>query len=532
MSIRRVALAVLISGLGACSTETAYRNVKPAASVSLAQGEVIGIPSPYDGQITVYRGLPYAAPPVGDLRWQPPQAAADWDGVRVADTFADSCYQPRHWDYFVWRREDFPVSEDCLYLNAWTPKNAQELPIMVWFHGGTHLSGQGHSLIFDGTSLAQRGVLVITVNYRLGPFGFLAHPWLSRAAKSGTSGNYGLMDKIAALAWIKDNARSLGGDPNNVTVFGQSAGSQSICSLMTSSYGKGLFHKAIGQSASCVNPMSTADASGQERGVMLVEELGVDSIQKLKSAEPDALITAMIASDWASESRIVIDGDVLNEWPRETFADQRQAKIPLMIGFLADEDEQLFPFNESLTGQELDKFLSYVAGDLAGELKAEYNTENLTPGQLQHAVSTDIYMAFGMQRWAEYHTLSGQPTYLYFMDYVPPAFHLYMPEQPYLELEGGSRSGGAYHSGDLALVFGSLDKVGYDWSDEDQVVSEQMVTYWTNFAKTGNPNLPGEDVWTTFDRERLSTRVINSEPATVDGVRKRILEILASRQPL
>ena len=149
-----------------------------------------------------------------------------------------------------------------------------------------------------------------------------------------------------------------------------------------------------------------------------------------------------------------------------------------------------------------------------------------------HAVSTDIFMAFGMQRWAEYHALTGLSTYLYFMDHVPPAFHLYMPEQPYLALEGGSRSGGAYHSGDLALVFGSLDKVGYDWADEDRFVSEQMVTHWTNFAKTGNPNRSGEDAWTPFDRERLSTRVINSEPATVVGVRKRILEILASRQPL
>lgn len=532
MSIKRVVFAVFISGLAACSTETSDPDLKPAASVSLIQGEVMGIPSPYDDDITVYRGLPYAAAPIGDLRWQPPQSAASWEGIRIADTFANSCYQPRHWDYFVWRREDFPVSEDCLYLNAWRAENAHEIPVMVWFHGGTHLSGQGHSLIFDGTSLAQRGVLVITVNYRLGPFGFLAHPLLSDAAKSGTSGNYGLMDKIAALAWVRDNVRSLGGDPDNVTVFGQSAGSQSICSLMTSPDAKGLFHKAIGQSASCVTPVSTEDANGHKRGIALVKELGVDSLQALRSAEPDALISAMIASDWASESRIVIDGDVLGEWPSQTYAEGRQAKIPLMLGFLADEDEQLFPINDSLTGQGLDDFLQYVAGDLSEELKGEYDAENLTPGQLQHAVSTDIFMAFGMQRWAEYHARAGQSTYLYFMDHVPPAFHLYMPEHPYLVLEGGSRSGGAYHSGDLALVFGSLDKVGYDWTDEDEVVSEQMVMHWTNFAKTGKPNQPGEDAWTPFDRERLSTRVINSEPATVGGVRKRILEILASRQPL
>ena len=532
MSIKRVVVAVFISGLAACSTETPDRDLTVGASLSLAQGEAIGIPSPFDDEIMVYRGLPYASAPIGDLRWQPPQPATGWDGVRVADTFADSCFQLRHASNFVWRREGFPVSEDCLYLNVWVPDNAEALPVMVWFHGGAHTSGQGHSLIFDGTSLAQQGVVVVTVNYRLGPFGFLAHPWLSEAAESGASGNYGLMDKIAALRWVRDNVLAMGGDPNNVTIFGQSAGSQSVCSLMVSPSAQGLFHKAIGQSAACVNPLSVEDANGHLRGSELVESLGADSLEALQAADPDALLSAMVDSGWEAGSRIVIDGDVLGEWPSQTYAEGRQAKIPLMLGFLANEGEQLFPIDVSVTQAGLDGFLNYVAGDMAEELKGEYDTESLTPGQLQHAVSTDIFMAFGMQRWAEYHALAGQSTYLYFMDYVPPAFHLYMPEQPYLALEGGSRSGGAYHSGDLALVFGSLDKVGYDWTDEDEVVSEQMVTHWTNFAKTGNPNRSGEDAWIPFDRERLSTRVINSEPATVGGVRKRILEILASRQPL
>ena len=184
MSIKPVVVAVFILGLAACSNETPDHDGKERASVSLAQGEVMGIPSPYDDDITVYRGLPYAAGPIGELRWQPPQAAAGWDGVRVADTFADSCFQLRHTSNFVWRREGFPVSEDCLYLNVWAPDNAEDLPIMVWFHGGAHTSGQGHSLIFDGTTLAQQGVVVVTVNYRLGPFGFLAHPWLSEASES------------------------------------------------------------------------------------------------------------------------------------------------------------------------------------------------------------------------------------------------------------------------------------------------------------------------------------------------------------
>jgi para-nitrobenzyl esterase len=281
-----------------------------------------------------------------------------------------------------------------------------------------------------------------------------------------------------------------------------------------------------------VNPLSIEDANGHLRGAALVDSLGTDSLEALRAAEPDALLSAMVNSGWEAGSRIVVDGDVLPEWPSLSYAEGRQAKIPLMLGFLANEGEQLFPVDESVTEAGLDGFLSYVAGDLAEALKAEYDTERLTPGQLQHAVSTDIFMAFGMQRWAEYHALADQSTFLYFMDHVPPAFHLYMPEQPYLELEDGARSGGAYHSGDLALVFGSLDKVGYEWTDEDKVVSKQMVTYWTNFAKTGNPNPRGEDAWAPFNAQSLSTRVINADPSTVAGVRKRILEILASRQPL
>jgi para-nitrobenzyl esterase len=180
----------------------------------------------------------------------------------------------------------------------------------------------------------------------------------------------------------------------------------------------------------------------------------------------------------------------------------------------------------------LDTFLTFIAGNAADELKAQYSAENMTPGQLRHAISTDIYMAFGMQRWAEYHSLADQATYFYFMDHAPPAFHLYMPEQPYLELEGGSRSRGAYHSADLALVFGSLDRVGYDWNDADRIVSEQMIEYWTNFAKTGDPNAEDSAEWTPFNRENLSTRVINPRPTTVAGVRRRILELIAGRQPL
>lgn len=509
------------------SRENASR--EGATVKQLTEGQVKGIASPYDEAIRVYRGLPYAAPPVNDLRWRAPESPAAWTGVRVADTFANSCHQPRHSSNFVWRREDFPVSEDCLYLNVWSAANADKRPVMVWFHGGSHVSGQGHSLIFDGTALAKKDVVVVTINYRLGPFGFLAHPWLSEEHSSemggGASGNYGLMDKIAALQWVNRNIEALGGDPDNVTIFGQSAGSQSVCSLMTAPAAQGLFHKAIGQSAACVNQLTKADAKGYERGAALVEALGATSIDVLREAEPDALLAAMTASDWESGSRIVIDGNVLPKWPDEAFAAAEQSKVPLMLGFLSNEGHKLFPVNTVLTEIELKGFLAYVGGNRADELVAQYDSTSMTPGELQHAISTDLFMAYGMRQWASYHAEAGQDTFFYFMDHVPPAFHLYMPDQSFLELEGGARSGGAYHSGDLAYIFGSIDKVGYDWNDEDRAVSAQMIGYWTQFAKTGNPNAAGASDWTAFDTSHLETRVINVDPTTVRGVRNTVMSI-------
>ena len=527
-------LFTFASQLVACGGTTDDTSAAAPDVKQLAEGQVTGIASPYDESITVYRGLPYAAPPVDDLRWRAPKSPATWSGVRLADSFADSCYQPRHASTFVWRREDFPVSEDCLYLNVWTSANGDKKPVMVWFHGGSHVSGQGHSLIFDGTTLAQHDVVVVTINYRLGPLGFLAHPWLSdevsTETEEGASGNYGLMDKIAALQWVNRNIASLGGDPNNVTIFGQSAGSQSVCSLMTAPAAQGLFHKAIGQSAACVNQLTKADAKGYERGQALVEALGVSSLEALRGAEPDALLEAMAASDWESGSRIVIDGVVLPQWPDEVYAAGEQSKIPLMLGFLANEGYELFPVNTALSEPELKEFLGYVAGDRGDELAAQYDAENMTPGELQHAISTDLFMAYGKRQWASYHANAGNETFLYFMDHVPPSFHIYMPDQPFLELEGGPRSGGAYHSGDLAYVFGTVDKVGYDWNEADRKVSAQIVDHWTQFAKTGNPNSPGSSDWQAFNTEDLHTRVINETPETVGGVRNTIMSIFSGAE--
>ncbi len=521
--------------LGACEQGSSSALVDRSAVVE--QGLLEGIASPFDPEITVYRGVPYAQPPVGELRWQAPQPAKSWSGARNASTFADSCYQQRHVSTFVWRREDFGVSEDCLYLNVWAPLNHSDLPVMVWFHGGSHTSGQGHSLIFDGTTLASQGVVLVTINYRLGPLGFLAHPWLADESPHNSAGNYGLLDKIAALRWVKANARSFGGDPDNVTIFGQSAGSQSVCSLMVSPLAEGLFHKAIGQSAGCahlspLNAAASEDANGFTRGSRLIDALDVSTIDTLRRVEAEALLQASLDTGWENESRITLDGWILPDSQQLVFAQGRQAPVPLLLGYMADEGIELLPRNESLTAEELGLFAGAIAGDKGPALIHAYTGGNATPADIQFAMTTDWVMAFGMRRWAEYQEAINQPTFLYYVNHVPPAFHIYMPDNPDLKLPGGRRSGGAYHSGDLALVFGNTDKVGLDWIEEDHQVSALMVKYWTNFAKTGDPNGVDVPTWPRFETTSTSTQVIAPTTQTEPGVDRERLDLMGEIWPM
>jgi len=483
-------------------------------------------------QIKVFRGIPYAQPPVGALRWKAPVAPTPWTGIRDATEFSRSCIQPTNIDIFVWTRGDFDTSEDCLYLNVWSNTAASKQPVMVWFHGGAHTSGQGHSEIFDGTRLAEQGIVLVTINYRLGALGFLAHPWLAEESDHSSAGNYGLLDKIAALQWVKDNIEQFGGDAENVTIFGQSAGSQSVCSLMASPLAQGLFHKAIGQSAGSVGPAPQKDLKGFQRGEALVNELSVNNLNLLREKTPAQILAASQKTGWANESRIVIDGWVLPEPQVETFRAGRQAQIPLLLGSLADEGNHLFPVNEALTDQELEVYLRKLVGPASKSLAAEYAQEFDTPGKIQHAVATDLFMAFGMRRWAEYSEHFGNDTWLYFMDHVPPAFHLYWPDNPSLHLPNGSRSGGAYHSGDLAFVFGNTHRVGLDWHEDDHKLSQYMVKYWTNFARTGNPNGSDLPVWQKFNTDTYATQRLTKTPLNVDGIRQSKIDILSVAQPM
>ena len=538
-------LAILLSiNLVGCTEKeagmSADMNKERVNQVSTEHGMLEGAWSQADASIGVFRGIPYAQPPVGNLRWRAPQDLAPWTGVRQATTFGAACWQSYSDDAFVWSRGEFPRSEDCLHLNIWQPeKTDATAPVMVWFHGGAHTGGFAHVELFDGTELARQGVVVVTVNYRLGPWGFLAHPALAEESEHNSTGNYGLMDKIAALKWVQKNIQGFGGNPDNVTLFGQSAGSSSVCALMASPLASGLFDKAIGQSAACL-VKEKRDANGQQRGARLAQlalgELGAQdsesqvTAKQLRSIDNQSLLSAMENSPWSEGSRIVVDGWVLPEAPVDVFNANQQAKVPLLVGSLANEGHELLPLNNALTESEVDQYLNKTFAETAPKLKALYAEDlAISPGMALREILTDAFMAMSMRGWAQYNHNADQPTYLYYMDYVPPAYQIYLFDDPNLNLPGGPRSTGAYHSGDLAYVFNNVGKTGDFWLEEDFAMARAMSGYWTNFAKTGNPNGANLPNWARYEPQNHNTQLLSNPIKTIAGAKREKLDLLAQR---
>jgi para-nitrobenzyl esterase len=538
-------LAILLSiNLVGCTEKeagmSADMNKERVNQVSTEHGMLEGAWSQADASIGVFRGIPYAQPPVGNLRWRAPQDLAPWTGVRQATTFGAACWQSYSDDAFVWSRGEFLRSEDCLHLNIWQPeKTDATAPVMVWFHGGAHTGGFAHVELFDGTELARQGVVVVTVNYRLGPWGFLAHPALAEESEHNSTGNYGLMDKIAALKWVQKNIQGFGGNPDNVTLFGQSAGSSSVCALMASPLASGLFDKAIGQSAACL-VKEKRDANGQQRGARLAQlalgELGAQdsesqvTAKQLRSIDNQSLLSAMENSPWSEGSRIVVDGWVLPEAPVDVFNANQQAKVPLLVGSLANEGHELLPLNNALTESELDQYLNKTFAETAPKLKALYAEDlAISPGMALREILTDAFMAMSMRGWAQYNYNADQPTYLYYMDYVPPAYQIYLFDDPNLNLPGGPRSTGAYHSGDLAYVFNNVGKTGDFWLEEDFAMARAMSGYWTNFAKTGNPNGANLPNWARYEPQNHNTQLLSNPIKTIAGAKREKLDLLAQR---
>ena len=440
-----------------------------------------------------FLGIPYAEPPVGPLRWRAPVPKKSWTGVRDANAFGSSCAQPILGG--AWNRYDAEhSSEDCLYLNVIAPAwpAAKPLPVMFWIHGGANLGGSGSGSLYNDGTLLNHGVLIVTINYRLDIFGFFAHPELTRESPHSASGNYGLMDQILALRWVHDNIARFGGDPSNVTVFGQSAGSIDTGLLMVSPLARGLFQKAIAESGAplypVLAPLGQAEQAGRQFAASFAVPAGQDPIEFLRQVSPQDLIAKASKAVWGDPLvGPVVDGWVIPRSPEAVFKSGKEAPIPLLLGTTSRE------FGSTEPVDQLRKSITDYAGKFAPQALALYGLASGGEG------TTDpLYGSAGVQWNADtefhcpittealWHTAAHHPTFEYELDHAIP----------------GQEAQGAVHSADLPYVFGSFPTSGNisgNFGDIDKRLADLIEDYWTNFVKTGDPNGSGPPHWPELD---------------------------------
>ena len=457
-------------------------------TVKTAQGKVRG-KAINDGKVKAFLGLPYAAAPVGDLRWRAPEPAAKWKGVRDATKFGHRCEQASVFQDMVFQDEG--PSEDCLYLNVYTPASAtakSKLPVMFWIHGGGFSSGSASEPRHNGDFLPVKGVVLVTINYRLGVFGFLATSELAQEG-GGHTGNYGLMDMIAALQWVKDNIAKFGGDAANVTIFGESAGSMAVSTLMASPMAQGLFAKGIGESGSGLVATlgGGALADVEKAGDIWMEQAGANSLKGLRGVTAEEVLKAAGKMGMTGFAP-VIDGKVLTEAVAETYATGRQAHVPLLAGWNRDEGGMFA--QKSMTTEQWKAQAERLFGERAVEFLKLYAGET-NEQALRSAIDFggDSFIAYGTWKWIEAHAKTGDaPVYRYHLELAAP------PSKFHAESS-------AFHSDDIEYVFGTLDtRPGCEWRPEDRKLSDEMMSYWTNFARTGDPNGPGLAEWPRYDK--------------------------------
>lgn len=459
--------------------------------VTVAQGTLEGRQVRLDGTVLrEFQGIPYAVPPLGERRWKPPQPAAPWQGVRAATRFAPRCMQLPLYGDMVFRSDG--MSEDCLYLNVWTPARDAKagLPVLVYFYGGGFAAGDGSENRYDGASLARRGIVTVTVNYRLGVFGFLALPELAGESPAHASGNYGLLDQDAALRWVKANIARFGGDPARITIGGESAGAISVSALMASPLSRGLIAGAIGESGALITPIAPlAQAKAQAQGSAFMRKAGAASLAALRAMPAPALLAASAAP--APEMRPDIDGLFLTEPPAATFARGDQADVPLLLGNNTQEG-----FYPNLLGKLPPTPANYRAaiarlfGDQAERALALYPGRDRA--QVERSASElagDLFIAHSTWRWMDLQRRNADaPVYFYLFARPRPA-----KRHP---LHGERRDPGAVHSGEIEYALGNLgSNPVYDWTAADHEVSRVLEGYLERFIKTGNPNGPGLPAW-------------------------------------
>jgi para-nitrobenzyl esterase len=449
-------------------------------TVSVDGGRIAGT---VDRGVRVFKGIPYAAPPVGPLRWRPPQPVVAWNGVRDGAAFGAECPQTQYPAGSVYIRPIQKQSEDCLFLNVWTAAKAGDRkPVLVWIHGGALTKGSGISDTRDGVPLAGKGVVLVSLNYRLGPLGYLAHPELTAESPQHSSGNYGVLDQIAALTWVQKHIAAFGGDPAVVTIAGESAGSWSVNTLVASPLAKGLFIRAIGESGGRFDrtPLLNADRPGapsaESVGVALAQAAGAGSLAELRAVAAEKLIAI---SPFRTQENV--DGWVLPDEIKTIFARKQHNNVPVIVGSNANEMTSLLPGGRTPPGQPM-----------SDEMKAAYGvTSDADAADALLASLRDTVFSLHMRSWARATVDAGSKAYLYYFTHVPPS-----PRAKELK---------AFHAGEIPYVFNVVPskdprEAGFAYTDVDAKLADAMSSYWVNFATTGDPNGVGLPAWPVYDR--------------------------------
>jgi len=525
MNKKIIVLAIIVGLL----TQATGINGSEATNVKIESGIVSGVT---DGEVTSFKGIPYAAPPVGDFRWRPPQPVKDWEGVLDAKEFGANCAQAG------WPRDSGAIaegsSEDCLYLNVWLPAGMDpgaKLPVMVWIHGGAFVGGSGAGAATSGDEFAKQGVILMTFNYRLGRLGHFSFPALSKEHPEEPKGSYAYMDQIAALEWLQDNITAFGGDPDNVTIFGFSAGGVSVHSLMAIPAAKGLFHKAISQSGGGRDGVLTGRPINQDNadplypvsaesiGINFARKHGIEgtdaaALAKLRALNVEEIVDGGQETDGQGGPRTysgpILDGRLVTETAESAYKAGRQASVPLIIGNTSAEIGGTF-VNASSSKEELFSLF----GVLEGEAKAAYDPDgNKEFAEVITKFNTDWVWGEPGRMTARSFVARGNPAYIYHFGYVPAS----MRERSQY---------GAGHGSEVPYVFNTLHTRG-EVSAEDEKLAQMMNSYWTNFAKTGNPNGKGLPDWPLYDTQNEEILNIESdgEPVGRPDPRKARLDVI------
>ncbi|WP_445376543.1 carboxylesterase/lipase family protein [Niveispirillum fermenti] len=487
--------------LGACAAAgllafgaAAQDHPRVQAPAGILEGRV-------SGDTHVFNGIPYAQPPVGPRRWKAPEPLPPWQGVRDAGSPGLACVQPRATTTSVYTNPPPATGEDCLTLNITVPtgagqNGAKAAPVLIWIHGGTLINGRGYNAMYDGTAMAGRGVIVVSINYRLGVLGYMAHPGLSAENPDGISGNYGLLDQIEALRWVRDNIAAFGGDPGNVTISGKSAGALSVMYLMASPLAKGLFAKAIVQSGYMISgpelkQPNHGEFAAEAIGAYIVAQAGATDVASMRAMDAQALADVGARLNYFPLG--TVDGKVLTGQLVDVFDRGEQAPVPILTGFNGGEIRSLRHLlpPKPADAKAYETVIAEKYGDLAGSFLRLYPSDDLEESML--AVTRDALYAWTSERLVRDQTALGRDAYYYFFDHAYPA--------------AAEKGLNAFHAAEIPYVFGTMKHTPAYWpkapdSPAERALSSAMTDYWASFARDGRPVATGQPDWPAYGQDR------------------------------